>query len=201
MLTKRAIACLLNYMTTQPAEIIILPLDVDDPEGYSVNDALDRCSIDRITWPSLGDVIEDEWWRCYGDAAEQALSAAGYRVVRLKTGLNAHEMAEMQAEYDDVFEGGDLPVDMVAVDQAAKVRFDAWWKANADALITKHRPDWALYDADTGEMIGKPTGEQIDASLADAAGGRILIDADGEVIVDAGSWAAQQPGVRRVYVA
>jgi hypothetical protein len=57
-----------------------------------------------------------------------------------------------------------------------------------------------LMDADTGDKIGAATPAQIEASLAAGDTGIILIDADGDV-VDDGTWAAQQPGVRRVWVA
>ena len=59
-----------------------------------------------------------------------------------------------------------------------------------------------LYDADTGDIIGPATREQVDASDdAEARGGYggvFLIDQDGDVIAE-GSWDAQRPGVRRVY--
>jgi hypothetical protein len=57
-----------------------------------------------------------------------------------------------------------------------------------------------LRTADTDEVIGEATPAQIEASLAAGDTGIILIDADGDVIDD-GTWAAQQPGVRRVWVA
>lgn len=62
---------------------------------------------------------------------------------------------------------------------------------------TKH-----LFDLATGDKIGPATADQIEASFSDDAGetGAILIDADGDVVVD-GTWEAQQPGVRAVYVA
>lgn len=57
-----------------------------------------------------------------------------------------------------------------------------------------------LYDIETGEKIGPATQDQIDASLAAGDEGGIVIDSDGDV-VDDGSWGAQQPGSRKVYVA
>lgn len=57
----------------------------------------------------------------------------------------------------------------------------------------------SLYDSDTAELIGPATTAQIEASMATDEG-HILIDSDGDVVTD-GTWAAQQPGVRRVYVA
>lgn len=57
-----------------------------------------------------------------------------------------------------------------------------------------------LFDYATGDKIGPATPEQIAASLDAGDTGAILIDADGTVIAD-GSWEAQQPGVRTVYVA
>lgn len=56
-----------------------------------------------------------------------------------------------------------------------------------------------LYDAETNEPIGPATSEQIAASLSAKPTGGILVDRDGDV-VEEGSWAAQQPGVRTVYV-
>jgi hypothetical protein len=59
--------------------------------------------------------------------------------------------------------------------------------------------DWRLHDGDTGADLGAATPAQIVASLADEPYGIILVDADGDV-VSPGTWAAQQPGVRSVYV-
>ena len=56
-----------------------------------------------------------------------------------------------------------------------------------------------LHDADTADKIGPATVEQTEASLAAGDTGVILIDADGDVI-EPGTWAAQQPGTRKVYV-
>jgi hypothetical protein len=58
----------------------------------------------------------------------------------------------------------------------------------------------SLHDSDTGDRIGCATVDQIDASYRAGDTGEILIDTDGDV-VSSGSWAAQQPGVRKVYVA
>jgi len=56
-----------------------------------------------------------------------------------------------------------------------------------------------LLDSDTNEVIlTTATPEQWWASQATDAG-HILVDADGDV-VDPGTWAAQQPGVRSAYV-
>lgn len=57
-----------------------------------------------------------------------------------------------------------------------------------------------LYDAETTERIGVATAEQIEASHAAGETGVILIDASGSPVTE-GSWAAQQPGTRRVYTA
>lgn len=65
-------------------------------------------------------------------------------------------------------------------------------------MTTQHTAD--LFDSDTAELIGPATEAQIAASLAAGETGHILIDADGDVI-EPGTWAAQQPGVRKVYVA
>ena len=58
-----------------------------------------------------------------------------------------------------------------------------------------------LIDADTGEDLGPATDAQTDASDAapDYDNGTIWIDLDGDVVLR-GSWGAQQPGSRRVYV-
>ena len=55
-----------------------------------------------------------------------------------------------------------------------------------------------LYDADTADCLGVATDDQIEASDNAGDTGIFLVDADGDV-VSAGSWDAQQPGVRRVY--
>lgn len=60
-------------------------------------------------------------------------------------------------------------------------------------------PARTLHDSDTGELIGTATPAQIDASDGAGDTGHILIDADGDVVT-VGTWAAQQPGVHRVYV-
>lgn len=57
-----------------------------------------------------------------------------------------------------------------------------------------------LYDFETGEPIGPATTFQTAASFMAGPEGHILIDADGDV-VEPGTWAAQQPGTRKVYVA
>lgn len=56
-----------------------------------------------------------------------------------------------------------------------------------------------LFDADTAEKIGPATPEQTEASFAAGYTGIILVDVDGDVVID-GTWSAQQPGVRSVYV-
>lgn len=57
----------------------------------------------------------------------------------------------------------------------------------------------AVLDSDTNEVIlTTATPEQWWASQANDEG-HILIDAQGRVVVE-GTWAAQQPGVRKVYV-
>lgn len=57
-----------------------------------------------------------------------------------------------------------------------------------------------LWDSDTDENLGPATPEQAKASASEPSGeGLILIDDKGDVVTP-GSWTAQQPGVRRVYV-
>jgi len=59
--------------------------------------------------------------------------------------------------------------------------------------------DAEVLDSDTGELVwSSATPQQWWASQA-TDGGHILIDADGDVTTP-GSWAAQQPGVRKVCV-
>lgn len=73
--------------------------------------------------------------------------------------------------------------------------------ADADLLAW---PDVRLHDADTAEYIGPATIGQVTASIlaedTDGGCGIILIDDTGTVVV-AGSWDAEQNGVRRVYTA
>lgn len=59
---------------------------------------------------------------------------------------------------------------------------------------------YTLHDYLTGERLGTATPAQVEASLAADDEGVIMIDADGNVITP-GTWAAQQPGTRSVYVA
>jgi len=63
---------------------------------------------------------------------------------------------------------------------------------------TEHTTTRNLLHADSGEVIGEATAEQIAASDAtDATGGIILVDADGAVVADGGyGWFA----ATRVYV-
>lgn len=57
-----------------------------------------------------------------------------------------------------------------------------------------------LIDSETGCHIGAATPAQIEASDNAGPEGHILIGADGDV-VQPGTWAANQPGTRKVYVA
>lgn len=59
----------------------------------------------------------------------------------------------------------------------------------------------ALYDYNTGTLIGPATADQIKAGQAAEArhpGGGFLIAAD-RTVIDIGSWNAIQPGTRSVY--
>lgn len=140
-------------MTTQQ-NLIILPSDVDDPNGYGVRDALDLCGIDRDELPELADIIEAEWWTCYGDAAAEALEAAGYRVIRT-SGMFGDEFISARARYaDELFECDELPVDMVIVDHVAKDRFWAWWQDNAEALCEQHAGEYFAVRAIKADPVG-----------------------------------------------
>lgn len=58
-----------------------------------------------------------------------------------------------------------------------------------------------MRDADTGDLLGEATPAQRQASNKSNSTGQhgiILIDADGDVIAPS-SWAATQPGTRKVY--
>lgn len=69
---------------------------------------------------------------------------------------------------------------------------------NDASVFDVPQPTEMLHDSDTTEVIGVATAEQIEASHRTVEG-HILVDADGDV-VEPGTWAAQQPGVRRCYV-
>lgn len=186
---------------TTEGTTIILPADVDDPDGWGVKWALEHAGIDRDVAPALAEAIESQWWDLYADAAVEALEAAGYHIVRVGSMYGADYDTACRENADQLWEGDDgYPVDMVAVAHVAEGRFSEWWGVNAETLVEQHRPDWSLFDADTAERIGDATDAQVAASLAAKPDGGILIDADGDVVID-GTWPAQQPGVRRVYVA
>ena len=57
----------------------------------------------------------------------------------------------------------------------------------------------SLFDYDTNEDLGLATAEQIEASFAEAAGGVIAIDADGDVVPTGQEAFAPRP-LRIVYV-
>ena len=85
--------------------------------------------------------------------------------------------------------------DGLITDETTKLAFGAFMSDGAWWV-----PARVLFDYATGDVVGAATPEQIEASLAAGDAGAILIDAAGYVIAD-GSWEAQQPGVRTVYVA
>lgn len=103
---------------------------------------------------------------------------------------------------------GMLPsADLIAARLSGR-HFDCWADlnqaiadlvANDPGVFVAHDSCWRLCDSDTGEDLGPATSQQAEAS-ARTVEGHILIDTDGD-IVEPGSWASQQPGVRRVYVA
>ena len=70
--------------------------------------------------------------------------------------------------------------------------------ANDPGVFVSHDSGWRLRDSDSGEDLGPATSQQARES-ARTVEGHILVDADGHV-VEPGSWAAQQPGIRRVWV-
>lgn len=86
---------------------------------------------------------------------------------------------------------------------------DRWQLANGETLpagavvvcstSTGAEGAHIAYASETGAEIGPATAEQYAASIKAGDEGHILIDADGDV-VEPGTWAAQQPGVRKVYV-
>lgn len=181
-------------------QTIVLPTDVDDPSGYGVQWAFTVAVVDRDAMPAFADAIEAEWWRIYRDATAEALEAAGYRVVLVDGPIGSPEVCDAERKYADaLYEGDGLPVDMAHVNHLAEDRYSEWLRDNGEALFEQHRPAWSLHDGDTGELIGPATDAQVAASLAELDG-HFLIDADGDVVYD-GTWPAQQPGIRKVYVA
>lgn len=99
--------------------------------------------------------------------------------------------------------------DLSEIETAAEVEAEirSWLDADDQTMtveVTRFETPYELFDSRTGEKIGPATADQIDESLGaaevDGGFGGILIDADGNVIAD-GTWAAQQPGVRAVFVA
>lgn len=83
------------------------------------------------------------------------------------------------------------PFDGVTIAEVSLCDSDLWAWPEAD-----------LYDADTGDKLGRATRGQVEASILaadkDGGAGIVLINEDGQV-VGAGSYDAQQFGVRRVY--
>lgn len=141
-------------MTTQQ-NLIILPSNVDDPYGFGVKDALKTCGIDRDELPELADIIEAEWWRCYGDAAAEALQTAGYGVIRTSGSIGSADVDELERRYaDELFNGDELPIDMVIADRAAKEAFWAWWQDNAETLCDQHGGDYVAVRAIKADPVG-----------------------------------------------
>lgn len=102
---------------------------------------------------------------------------------------------------------GSLPsADLIAARLSGR-EFASWDDLNrAIADLVANDPDVFvpvprdLVDSETGDDLGEATAEQIAASDAAGDEGHILIDVDGNVVQD-GTWAAQQAGTRKVYVA
>jgi hypothetical protein len=122
--------------TQQPTITVIIPLDVDDPDGYGVAWALRSAGIDRDDARGLVDAVEDAWWRCYSDAAEAAAIAAGCMVVRTAA-IGSPDCIDAEREHPDAQPIGDV-VDMDAVNEAAQQAWSDWWTANAEDLVRQH---------------------------------------------------------------
>lgn len=117
---------------------VILPSDVDDPIGYGARWALRVAGVDRDEQQGLADIITDEWWEIYGGLTAEALTVAGYEVVR--TGpIGSPDCIDAERRHaDDLHDGDGLPVDMGHVNHLAEVRFARWWQDNAEALCDQH---------------------------------------------------------------
>lgn len=110
---------------------VLVPYDVDDPNGYGARDALAITGIDRDDKPVIADMIEARWWAIYADSACTAADHAGYTVRRTdpigSPGCNA---VERSIGSDNLISLDDA-VDMVAVAQEATRRFRGWWEDTA----------------------------------------------------------------------
>ena len=128
----------MNSGTNTPTTII-LPTDVDDINGYGVQQALELCGIDRDTEQTLADMIEERWWNLYRHHAAEALTAAGWNVILADGSIGSPEVYDLERRHaDDLAEVDGLPCDMSAVSHAATDDLWAWWQANAATLIAEH---------------------------------------------------------------
>lgn len=123
------------WVSTAPiGKTVILPSDVDDPIGYGARWALRVAGVDPDEQQGLADIVIDEWWRIYGGLTAEALTAAGYTVVR--TGpIGSPDCIDAERRHaDDLHDEDRLPVDMGHINHLAEVRFARWWQDNAEAL-------------------------------------------------------------------
>jgi hypothetical protein len=122
--------------TQQPNTTVIIPLDVDDPNGYGVAWALASAGINRDHPQGLVDAVEDAWLRCYGDAAEAAAIAAGCEVVRTAP-IGSTDCIDAERRHPDAQPLDDV-VDMGAVNHAAQQAWSDWWFTAAEDLVREH---------------------------------------------------------------
>lgn len=171
------------------AKTIILPSDVDDPNGYGAKQALELCGIDRDTEQTLADMIEERWWNLYRRHAAEALTAAGWTVVLADGSIGSPQCDEAERRHaDDLAEVDGLPCDMVAVSHAATDDLWAWWQANAEALIAKHGAPRCVVCGGVEEtcdcvLVGQSPAEVV-ATIAERGMGRGITDAQADAMIE-----------------
>ncbi len=122
-------------------QIVLIPKDVDDPNGYGVEWALRSTGISRDEHPALADAIEEAWWHAYQAATTLAVEAAGHTV--MLTGYIGSPEFFIDARNhaadtdDDDTQIGQI-VDMTVVNHRAEEAFNEWWSANAERLVAEH---------------------------------------------------------------
>lgn len=125
-------------MTSGDGKVVVLHDDVDDPDGWGVEQALQRTGVDRVEQPDLAAVIESAWWQCYGAATFDALVADGFEVVRTGTMFGVGQSVFPHGDVGPVERwASSLPVDMVAVTKTADDMFWGWWRDNAADLAAE----------------------------------------------------------------